>query len=92
MPDVGFLNGDFMPLSQVKVSVEDRGFQFGDGVYEVVRTYGGVPFQLDAHLERLERSAHAIHLNTSVHSTKWTEWVPKESHAPAIPSVRYMCK
>ena len=75
MPDVGFLNGDFMPLSQVKVSVEDRGFQFGDGVYEVVRTYGGVPFQLDAHLERLERSAHAIHLNTSVHSTKWKEWV-----------------
>jgi len=75
MPDIGFLNGDFMPLSEVKISIEDRGFQFGDGVYEVVRTYGGVPFQLDAHLERLERSAHAIGLNMPVNSTKWEEWV-----------------
>jgi len=75
MPDIGFLNGEFMPLSQVTVSIEDRGFQFGDGVYEVVRTYGGVPFQLDAHLTRLERSAHAIHLNMPAHSMKWEEWV-----------------
>jgi D-alanine transaminase len=75
MPDIGFLNGEFMPLSQVKVSIEDRGFQFGDGVYEVVRTYNGVPFQLDAHLARLERSARAIHLNMPAHSMKWEEWV-----------------
>jgi D-alanine transaminase len=75
MPDIGFLNGEFMPLSQVKVSIEDRGFQFGDGVYEVVRTYSGVPFQLDVHLARLQRSAHAIHLNMPAHSTKWEEWI-----------------
>src|SRR4051812_36774917 len=75
MPDIGFLNGEFMPLSQVKVSIEDRGFQFGDGVYEVIRTYSGVPFQLDAHLARLERSAHAIHLNMPAQSKKWEEWV-----------------
>ena len=75
MPDIGFLNGEFMPLSHVKISIEDRGFQFGDGVYEVVRTYGGVPFQLDAHLERLERSAHAIGIDMPVNSTEWDEWV-----------------
>lgn len=75
MPDIGFLNGAFMPLEEVKISIEDRGFQFGDGVYEVVRTYGGVPFQLDAHLERLERSAHAIHLSMPGRSTGWKDWV-----------------
>lgn len=62
MPDIGFVNGRFMPLEEATVSVEDRGFQFGDGVYEVIRTYRGQPFQLDAHLARLERSAKAIEL------------------------------
>lgn len=75
MPDIGFLNGAFTSLDQVKVSIEDRGFQFGDGVYEVVRTYGGVPFQLDAHLERLERSAHAIHLGMPGRAAGWKDWV-----------------
>ena len=75
MPDIGFLNGAFMPLDEVKVSIEDRGFQFGDGVYEVVRTYGGVPFHLDAHLERLERSAKAIHLVMPGRSTGWKDWI-----------------
>jgi D-alanine transaminase len=77
MPDIGFLNGAFMPLDDVKVSIEDRGFQFGDGVYEVVRTYGGVPFQLDAHLERLERSARAIYLSMPGGSSgsRWKDWV-----------------
>jgi D-alanine transaminase len=75
MPNIGFFNGEFMPLNDVKISIEDRGFQFGDGVYEVVRTYGGVPFQLDAHLERLERSACAIHLSVPCRSTEWKKWV-----------------
>lgn len=57
MPDIGYVNGRFSPLSEAVVPVEDRGFQFGDGVYEVIRTYGGRPFQLEAHLARLERSA-----------------------------------
>ena len=45
MPDIGFVNGRFMPLEEATVSVEDRGFQFGDGIYEVIRTYHGQPFQ-----------------------------------------------
>jgi len=71
MPDIGFVNGRFMPLEEATVSVEDRGFQFGDGVYEVVRTYRGQPFQLDAHLARLERSAKAIELSLLWNIQQW---------------------
>ena len=75
MPDTGFVNGRFMPLREAMVPVEDRGFQFGDGVYEVIRTYCGVPFQLEAHLARLERSARAIELPLSFTSQEWTRYV-----------------
>ena len=75
MPDVGFLNGRFMPLEEAQVPVEDRGFQFGDGVYEVVRTYNGMPFELEAHLARLERSAAAIALARLYDRAQWVEWV-----------------
>ena len=60
MPDIAFVNGVFLPLAQATVSVEDRGFQFGDGVYELLRVYGGVPFRLSEHLARLARSATAL--------------------------------
>lgn len=66
MPDIGYVNGRFTLLADAVVSVEDRGFQFGDGVYEVIRTYGNRPFQLDAHLVRLEKSARALGLKLPV--------------------------
>jgi D-alanine transaminase len=66
MPDIGYVNGRFSLLAEAVVSVEDRGFQFGDGVYEVIRTYGNRPFQLDAHLVRLEKSANALSLRVPV--------------------------
>ena len=75
MPDIGFVNGRFMPLEEATVSVEDRGFQFGDGIYEVIRTYHGQPFQLDAHLARLERSANAIELPLSWNIQQWATHV-----------------
>ncbi|KKM12811.1 hypothetical protein SY88_01665 [Clostridiales bacterium PH28_bin88] len=62
MPELVYLNGEYLGFDEAKVSVEDRGFQFGDGVYEVVRCYGGRPFSLASHLERLYRSATAIDL------------------------------
>ncbi|MGQ9631044.1 MAG: D-amino-acid transaminase [bacterium] len=62
MPNIAYVNGEFVNLEEAKVSVEDRGFQFADGVYEVVRTYGGIPFRIDKHMERLRRSAGAINL------------------------------
>lgn len=54
------LNGEKMPLSQVKISAMDRGFLFGDAVYEVARVYGGKPFLWEAHLARLRRSLEAL--------------------------------
>lgn len=57
-----WFNGRVIPMSEARISVEDRGFQFADGVYEVIRLYGGRPFALDAHLQRLQRSAAGIEL------------------------------
>lgn len=57
-----WLNGEIGPMGEARLGVEDRGFQFADGVYEVVRLYGGRPFTLREHLERLERSAAGINL------------------------------
>ena len=51
------LDGVVVPPGEARVSVFDRGFLYGDSVYEVVRTYGGRPFELPAHLARLARSA-----------------------------------
>jgi len=75
MADIGFLNGRFMPLAEAMVPVEDRGYQFGDGVYEVIRTYRGVPFQLEAHVARLERSAVAIGLPLPFRAAEWSSYV-----------------
>ena len=50
-----YLNGEYMPKDDAKISVDDRGFLFADGVYEVTPFYEGVPFYMDRHLERLER-------------------------------------
>jgi len=57
-----WLNGQVMPLSEAKVSVEDRGFLFADGVYEALRVYNGTPFLLQQHLDRLERSLSGIEM------------------------------
>lgn len=57
-----YLNGQFVPYEQATVSVEDRSFLFADGVYEVVRIYGGRAFTMEEHLTRLARSAREIRL------------------------------
>jgi len=44
VPEIAYVNGEFLPLERATIRVEDRGFQFADGVYEVLRTYGGRPF------------------------------------------------
>lgn len=51
-----YLNGDYTPIGEAKISVLDRGFIFGDGVYEVIPVYAGHPFRLVEHLARLDRS------------------------------------
>ncbi|WP_264738808.1 D-amino-acid transaminase [Cytobacillus firmus] len=57
------LNGDLIERSEAKVDIEDRGYQFGDGVYEVIRVYNGKMFTADEHLERLLESGKKIELN-----------------------------
>jgi D-alanine transaminase len=57
-----WLNGKIVPMADAKVGVEDRGYQFADGVYEVVRLYDGKPFTFKEHLDRLEKSAAGIKL------------------------------
>jgi D-alanine transaminase len=66
-----FLNGKFIPLEQATVSVLDRGFIFGDGVYELVPVYLRVPFRLDEHLARLERSLGEAKIRNPYTRAQW---------------------
>ncbi len=63
MPVLCNVEGKLLPPEQASVSVLDRGFLYGDSVYEVVRTYAGRPFELTRHLQRMERSAARIGLS-----------------------------
>ncbi len=69
--DQVYLNGDFMPLAEACVPVLDRGFLFGDGVYEVIPVYSGKPFRIDQHLQRLERSLEGIRLENPMDRDEW---------------------
>jgi D-alanine transaminase len=66
-----YLNGKFLPLAQAQISVLDRGFLFGDGVYEVIPVYGGHFFRLELHLQRLEHSLRAIRLENPCSLAQW---------------------
>ena len=70
-----YLNGEKLPLSQAKISVLDRGFVFGDGVYEVVPGYNRKPFRLKEHLARLMRSLNKIEIHTGKDEAFWEELV-----------------
>ena len=60
MPDLAYVNGEIMPIEKAVVSIEDRGYQFGDGVYEFIASYEGHLFMLEEHLDRLERSMREL--------------------------------
>lgn len=62
MKELAYVNGTFGPIEDAMISIEDRGFQFGDGIYEVIVTYDGRPFLMPAHMDRLRRSAEAVDL------------------------------
>lgn len=70
-----YLNGRFQPLAEAKVPVLDRGFVFGDGVYELVPVYSRKPFRLDAHLARLQRSLDGIRLANPHTPAQWRDLV-----------------
>jgi branched-chain amino acid aminotransferase len=61
-----YIDGEYYPKSQAKISVYDHGFLYGDGVFEGIREYNGMVFKLKEHIDRLYRSAHAIMLNIPI--------------------------
>jgi D-alanine transaminase len=76
IPDVDndsivYLNGQFVRLGDAQISVLDRGFIFGDGIYDVVPAYKGKPFRMDGHLARLERSLAAIDIKVDLKRADW---------------------
>ncbi|HJU72383.1 MAG TPA: aminotransferase class IV [Gemmatimonadaceae bacterium] len=66
MSSVVYLNGQFLPRSEAKLSVDERAFFFGDGVYEVTRAIGGRLFEWSRHLKRLERGLREMRLTPSI--------------------------
>jgi D-alanine transaminase len=60
MPELAYLNGKLMPINEAMVPVEDRGYQFGDAVYEFIASYNGKLFCLEAHLDRLMNSLQGL--------------------------------
>lgn len=66
-----YLDGELMPLEQAHISVLDRGFLFGDGVYEVVPVYGGRCFRLEQHLDRLDRSLRETRIPQPYARARW---------------------
>ncbi len=78
-----YLNGSFLPLEEARVSVMDRGFLFGDGVYEVIPVYGKRLFRLAHHLKRLQNSLDAVRIYNPLADDKWenilTELIKRNS-------------
>ena len=66
-----FLNGDFLAEEKAAISPLDRGFIFGDGVYEVIPVYNGHLFRLDEHLQRLSNSLNSVRITTPYNNNEW---------------------
>src|SRR5438445_9529837 len=69
------LNGAIVATSDARISPLDRGFLFGDGIYEVVPSYNGKPFRLEAHFERLESGLDALEIAHPYPRARWVELV-----------------
>jgi D-alanine transaminase len=68
-----YLNGDFVDASEAKISPMDRGFLFGDGIYEVIPTYLGKPVGLRLHLERMKNGLHDVGINYEINADVWAD-------------------
>jgi len=66
-----YLNGEWMPIEQARIPVLDRGFIFGDGVYEVIPSYSGHPFRLREHLARLQSSLDGVRIANPYSPERW---------------------
>ena len=68
-----YLNGEYSSIREAKVSVMDRGFIFGDGIYEVIPVYGGKPFRMAQHMARLERSLKELRIDNPLTQEAWAQ-------------------
>lgn len=68
-----YLNGDYLPLNEAKVSVLDRGFIFGDGIYEVIPAFAGKALRFEHHMQRLQNSLDAVRISNPLSNAKWQE-------------------
>jgi D-alanine transaminase len=75
MSEIVYLNGEFMPADEARIPVLDRGFIFGDGVYEVIPVYSRRPFRLPEHFQRLQRSLDAVRIANPLSGAEWTRLV-----------------
>jgi D-alanine transaminase len=74
LPDLpSYLNGEYQPLAEAKISVMDRGFIFGDGVYEVLPVYGRRIFRFESHMDRLERNLAKLRIEAPLLRAQWLE-------------------
>ena len=72
-----YLNGEYLPLNEAKVSVLDRGFIFGDGVYEVIPSYGSKALRFEHHMQRLQNSLDAVRIKNPLSNSQWQEIINK---------------
>ncbi len=72
-----FLNGEYTTLREARISVLDRGFIFGDGIYEVVPVYAGRQFRFDQHMARMERSLKELRIANPLTRAQWREIVER---------------
>lgn len=70
---VAYLNGEYIPLKEARVSVMDRGFLFGDGIYEMIPVYDGVMFRFDEHIERMLESLTVIRIDCGIETHELRE-------------------
>lgn len=92
MPEKLYLNGNYTAVKKAKISVFDRGFMFGDGVYEVIPVYSGKLFRSEGHLARLQHSLDAIDIPNPLTTLQWIEIFSTliEHNFPSVDSVIYL--
>lgn len=85
-----YVNGKIAPADQAVVPVYDHGFVYGEGVYETLRTYNGVPFLYDRHMRRLRGSAERLHLDVPFTDGDLLGWIDQTVAAANVPGERYI--
>jgi D-alanine transaminase len=82
-----YLDGEYLPLAEARISPLDRGFLFADGVYEVVPVHRGRPFRLREHLKRLDDSLRGIRVSNPMDESGWTAMLQRLAAEAAAPEL-----